>query len=141
MCLWDRFIKNTHEILSPLAKRTAQAWIERYEFLDTERLIRQTTFSNGVTVVVNGSLNLYRHHSAVFGEVSLPPYGLCAEAGDFAAIVNQYPAGSALFTLMSLDGHLVTEAQQLRVYHGFGPSELTWCGKQYTIQSEINLEV
>lgn len=141
LCLWDRFMKNTHEILSPLARRTAQAWIERYEFLDAERLIRRTTFSNGFTVVVNGNQTHYSHHSAVFGEVILPPYGLCAEAGDFAAIVYLNPAEPALFTLTSLDGLPVPDAHHLRIYHGFGPSELTWHGKQNTIRGEMNLEV
>ena len=42
LCLWDRFMKNTQEVLGPLNKVTSQALIDRYDFLDRQRLVRKT---------------------------------------------------------------------------------------------------
>ena len=141
LCVWDRFIKNTQEILGPLNKRTSQALIERYDFLDSARLIRRTTFDNGVKVVVNGSAGNVRVAASLGGEVLLPPYGMLVEAGDFAAFValawgGQEYASPALFTLTSLDGSPLEQAAQIRVFHGFGSSSLSWQGKTFQVQRE-----
>jgi hypothetical protein len=145
MCLWDRFMKNTQEILGPLSRRTAQAWIERYEFLDEASLVRRTEFSNGVSVHVNGSGKDAMVASQLWREVTLPPFGLLVEAGDFAALVGcaweGHAAGTpALFSLTSLDGQPLSASGKVRVFHGFGPADFTWRGKSYTISKEMVLQ-
>jgi len=144
MHIWDRFIKNTHEILSPLYARTARALIGRYEFLDTDRLVRRTTFANGVTVLVNGGATDYGSASSL-GDVVLPPYGLLVEAGSFAALVvtawdGERYDGPVLFTLTSLDGMPVVQSRKVRVFHGFGDARLLWGGAVAEVQREAVLE-
>jgi hypothetical protein len=140
-CVWDRFIKNTQEILGPLNKRTSLALIERYDFLDADRRVRRTTFDNGVTVVVNGSSANYKIPSPLGGDILLPPFGLLVEAGDFAAFValawggQQYDS-PVLFTLTSSDGTALQEARQIKVFHGFGSPDLRWQEKSYRVERE-----
>jgi hypothetical protein len=138
---WDRFMKNTHEILSPLNKRTSQALIERYDFLDSARRVRRTIFGNGITVTVNGSGADWPLESGLGGQVTLPPFGLLVEAGDFAAAVvtawgGQRYAGPVLFTFTSLDGLPLAESRQVRVFHGFGESQVMWQGQLLDVQRE-----
>lgn len=140
-CLWDRFIKNTQEILGPINKRTSMALIDQYEFLDSARTIRRTVFNNGITVVVNGSSENFSLHSNVGGEVILPPYGLIAEAEDFTAFVALAWGGLSydsptLFTLTSLDGKPLSDSTRVRVYHGFGSTVLNWNQTQCVVRRE-----
>ncbi len=140
-CLWDRFMKNTHEVLGPLNRLTSQVLIERYDFLDPQRLICKTTYSNGVTAVVNGSPSDYVASSNVGGKVILPPYGFLVEAGTFSAIHacswgNQAYNKPVLFTLTSLDGKSLVESEKVRVFHGFGESQLAWRGKIFDVRRE-----
>lgn len=131
MCLWDRFMKNTHEVLSPLNKRTSQTLIKWYDFLDEARLIRKTLFGNGVTAVVNGSTEDYVVQSQRWGEVALPPYGFLIDAEDFVAFhahtwnghIYTYPV---LFTLTSLNDKPLESSRRVRAFHGFGESALAW---------------
>jgi hypothetical protein len=144
-CLWDRFMKNTQEILGPLNLRTSQALIDRYDFLDTDRLVRRTTFSNGVKTVVNGSAERVTVASRYDGELILPPYGLLVEADDFLAFVAEQWNGRkyaqpVLFTLTALDGQPLERTHRLRVYHGFGESALNWNGQTFDIRRERIVE-
>jgi hypothetical protein len=149
LCTWDRFMKNTHEVLGPLYARTAQALIERYEFLDDDqpasgRLVRRTTFDNGVTTVVNGSEQDVEIISQSGSMVHLPPYGFLIEAGTFAAFHARSWGGHSydapvLFTLTSLDGKPLEDSNQIRIYHGFGESELTWQGRSIDVRREAVL--
>lgn len=141
LCVWDRFIKNTHEILSPLYRRTARALIERYDFLDDDRRVRHTVFDNGAATVVNGSDRDWEVHSDVWGEVLLPPYGFWAEAPDFIAFHAKSFQGhtydkAVLFTLTSQDGRPLASSAQVRVFHGFGDATLTWRGRPVSVRRE-----
>jgi hypothetical protein len=148
-CTWDRFMKNTHEILGPLNARTAQALIERYEFLDDDqpvsgRRVRKTTFSNGVTTIVNGSDRDVEIASQVGGAVCLPPYGFLVEAGTFIAFHARSWSGHVygapvLFTLTSLEDKPVDQSARVRVYHGFGESALAWRGHTVDVRRETIL--
>ncbi len=144
-CLWDRFMKNTQEVLGPLNKLTSQALIDRYEFLNSERTIRKTTFTNGVTATVNGSDQDYMVTSAGGVRAVLPPYGFLIEAGTFVAFVARgwddlsYES-PALFTLTSLDGKTLDKTSRFRVFHGFGDSGLLWKGTKHTIVREAIIE-
>jgi hypothetical protein len=141
MCLWDRFIKNTHQVLSPLNRLTAETLIDRYEFVDDQRLVRRTTFGNGVTAIVNGSSAVYETRSALGGAVRLPPYGFLVEAETFVAFhalswgETPYDV-PVLFTLTSKDGRPLAESAQVRVFHGFGDARLRWRGDTVEVQRE-----
>jgi len=144
MCLWDRFIKNTHQVLSPLNRLTSQSLIERYDFLDDRRLVRKTTFDNGTTATVNGSSTAYETASVLGGTVRLPPYGFLVEAETFVAFHalswnGQTYTQPVLFTLTSLDGKPLDQSEQMQVYHGFGASELNWRNRTVNVQREAIL--
>jgi hypothetical protein len=146
LCLWDRFIKNTHEVLSPLNRLTAETLIERYEFLDEQRLVRKTTFGNGVTAIVNGSVEVYEATSALGGVVRLPPYGFLVEADTFVAFHALSWGGVAydapvLFTLSCLDGQPLAKSGKVRVFHGFGDARLNWRGDVVEVKREQVIEM
>jgi hypothetical protein len=134
-------MKNTQEVLGPLGKLTAQALIERYDFLDRQRLIRKTTFSSGVTAIVNASPSDYMANSALGGRVVLPPYGFLIEAGSFAAFHATSWGGltytsPTLFTLTSQDGQPLDVSASVRVFHAFGDPHLTWRGQTIEVERD-----
>jgi hypothetical protein len=140
-CLWDRFMKNTHEVLGPLNRLTSLELVERYEFLDPAGCVRRTVFSHGATALVNGSEANWEVQSALGGRVLLPPYGFLIEAGPFAAFHalawggREY-AAPVLFTLTALDGGALLEADRVRVFHGFGDAGLTLRDRSFDIRRE-----
>jgi len=125
---YDRFVKNTHEILSPLNELTAQLPMTQYQFLTPDRQVRRSVFGEGrsaVEVVVNGGTSVYRHRTQSVGEVLLPPKGFVVESPTFAAFHALSWNGLAyeaapLFTLRSLDGRPLDRSRRVRVFHGFG---------------------
>ena len=128
----DRFLKNTHEILSPLNELTAQVPMTRHEFLTPDRTVRRTVFGqgrNGVEVVVNGSDRDFTVHSNLGGEVVLPPFGFFAEGPTFVAFHARSWNGVSydapvLFTLRSQDGKPLSRSANVRVFHGFGDERI-----------------
>lgn len=141
LCLYDRYMKNTHEVLSPLHKLTAQTLVADYAFLDAEHKVRRTTYDNGVTTVVNAGDAPYTVASALGGEVVLPPYGLLVEAETFCAFHALSWAGHkytapVLFTLTSLDGQPLARSQAVRVFHGFGDEVVCVRGQEVGVKRE-----
>jgi hypothetical protein len=141
-CLWDRFMKNTQEILGPLYKLTAQAWIEEYRFLDAGRLVRCSTFSNGVKVWVNGSTQDFNLDHPMWNKVILPPYGMLVDAPGFVALVAKSWNGHTysapvLFTLTAQDQLPLHQSKRLRVFHGFGEDTFPWKNSTYRIRREM----
>jgi hypothetical protein len=47
----------------------------------------------------------------------------------------------ALFTARSLDGRPLWEAEQARIYHGFGEPRLRLCGKEWPVEREAVVRV
>jgi hypothetical protein len=128
----DRFVKNTHEILSPLNELTSQVTMTRHQFLTPDRAVRRTVFGAGrdlVEVVVNAGATDFHCQTKSFGEVLLPPNGFVVESPTFAAFHAlswnglRYSA-APLFTLRSLDGKPLERSKRVRVFHGFGDPRL-----------------
>ena len=124
----DRFIKNTYEVLSPLNELTARQRLMQHQFLTPDRKVERTVFGTGtneVRVVVNASATNYVCASTTGQPVLLPPFGFLAESREFVAFCAlswggvKY-AAPALFTLRSLDGKGLAQAQRVRIFHGFG---------------------
>jgi hypothetical protein len=140
----DRFVKNTHEILSPLNELTARVPMTRHQFLTPDRRVRRSVFGDGKTaveVIVNGSSAPYRHHSRLGGVVTLPPSGFLVESPTFVAFHAANWNGLSydsppLFTLRSLDGKPLTRSRQVRVFHAFGDARLRWGDTVEEIRAE-----
>ncbi len=128
----DRFVKNTHEILSPLNELTARMLMTQYQFLTPDRKVRRSVFGTGaaaVAVTVNGGDRDYRLTAKLGGEVVLPPFGFVVEGPTFVAFHARTWNGltydaPVLFTLRSLDGQPLSRSRRLRVFHAFGDARL-----------------
>ncbi|MBL9178315.1 MAG: hypothetical protein JNM65_09640 [Verrucomicrobiaceae bacterium] len=141
MHAYDRFVKNTAELLSPLHELTATLPMTRHEFLTPDRKVQRTVFGDGadaVEVIVNTGAADYRHTSRLGGAVLLPPFGLVVEGPAFAAFHAKSWAGVSydnppLFTLRSLDAKPLATSQRVRVFHAFGDARLNWKKETRTI--------
>ena len=129
---FDRFVKNTAEILSPLNELTAQLPMTQCEFLSPDRKVQRTVFGQGrqaVAVVVNAGGQAFTCQSRLGGEVVLPKYGFLVEASDFVAFHASKWSGlqykdPPLITLRSLDGRPLVQSNKIRIFHGFGDSRV-----------------
>jgi hypothetical protein len=144
---YDRFVKNTHEILSPLHELTAQMTVTSHQFLDASRRVQRTVFGEGaerIEAVVNGSREDLRVNLPMGGEVLLPPNGFAIESPRFVAFCalrwngENYPGG-ALFTLRSLDEKPIVEGK-VRVFHGFGDARIKIGSRVHAVEKEAVVE-
>jgi hypothetical protein len=150
LCMIDRFIKNTYEVLSPLHEITAETIVTKHEYLTHDFRVEHIVFGEDVNVVVNkasgefGRIFGYKdyvYNSKIAGEVILPPYGFVIESPTFIAfhalswngIKYEKPV---LFTIRSLDGKPISESRKIRVFHGFGESKIKIRGQIYDVPKE-----
>jgi hypothetical protein len=144
---FDRFVKNTYEILSPLHELTAQMQLNQHQFLTPDRKVQRSVFGKGaarVEVIVNGSRENFQHQSKTGGTVLLPPYGFLIESPTFVAFHaltwNGLTYSAApLFTLRSLDGKPLAQSANIRVFHGFGDARLKLGPLTHTVEKEAVL--
>jgi hypothetical protein len=138
LCVTDRFIKNTHEVLSPLAELTAHARLVKFAFLTADRAVRQATYRDeagqAVTVTVNFGQASYTASSKLGQSVSLPTWGFLVEAPTFVAFHATSWAGrsyqeTVLFTIRLAD-------HQALIFHGFGDAHLMWQGQALEVPRE-----
>ncbi len=150
MCAVDRFIKNTHEILSPLHEITAETTVTRHEFLTPDFKVEHAVFGGNVDVVVNkvsgfvwyvSRYTEYIHTSKMGGQVLLPPFGFVIESPTFVAFHALSWDGveynePVLFTIRSLDGKPIDKSKRIRVFHGFGDQRLKLRGRIHMVSRE-----
>jgi len=145
----DRFMKNTHEVLSPLNELTGKMPMMRHEFLTPDRKAQHSVFSDGkqtVEVVVNMGDAPLKWQSRLGGAIELPAYGFLVESPDFVAFRARNWNGHSysvapLFTLRSLDGKPLAQSRRIKVFHGFGDAELQIRGATKTVAKESVLEL
>jgi hypothetical protein len=142
---FDRFLKNTYEILSPLNEITSRVTMTQHEFLTADRKARRSVFGEGagaVEVTVNMGAAPLGVKSKVGGEVVLGPSGFLVEGPTFLAFSAlkfgglEY-AAAPLFTVRSLDGKPVAESAAVRIYHGFGDPRIRIAGAERTVEKEF----
>jgi len=143
LCPMDRFVKNTHEILGPLAAITAHARLTKLEFLTTDRAVRRATFGGSggrpaAVVTVNFGANEFVAESTLGGKVKLPTWGFLIESPQFVAFHATSWAGRdysapVLFTARMDEKHT-------RIFHGFGDARLTWRGRELEVGREMEIE-
>lgn len=140
----DVFLKNTHEVLGPLHRETAHAVLTKLEFLTEDRSVRMATYGYGseaTKVTVNFGTKEAKVTSTPGADVILPPWGFTVEGPRFAAFHatrwngQDYDKG-ALFTLRATDNTSLNRARRVRVFHAFGPADIRWKNKSYTVQRE-----
>ncbi len=85
---FDRFVKNTHEVLSPLNEITGRMPLTAHRFLSPDRKTQQSVFGAGadaVVVTVHAGPGSWRVKSSLGGEVELPTYGFLVESRGWVA--------------------------------------------------------
>jgi hypothetical protein len=150
MCLIDRFIKNTHEVLSPLHEITACMTVTKHEFSTSHFGVEHVVFGEDMDIVANKASGEYSgtrryrdyvHNSKMGGKVILPPYGFVIESPTFVAFHALTWDGAeynkpVLFTIRSLDGKPINDSNKIRVFHGFGEQKLKLKGQILTVAKE-----
>jgi len=130
MNYFDIFLKNTHEILSPLNEITAKMVITDFKYLSSDYKITKTVFGkNEVIAVVNRSNNDFEYICKDGSTALLPPLGFVIESPEFIAFHAKSWNGvnydkSTLFTIRSLDKKPINKSKKVRVFHGFGDSKI-----------------
>ena len=145
----DRFMKNTHEILSPLNEITGKMPMTRHEFLTADRKAQRSVFQDGkqtVEVVVNMGDAPLPWKSKLGGAIELPPYGFLVESPGFVAFRARSWAGRRyenppLFTLRSLDGKPLAQSRRIKVFHAMGDADLEMRGGVRPVLKEAVIEL
>lgn len=144
LCPTDVFLKNTHEVLGPLAAETAHERLTRLEFLSADGAVRRATYGQGdraTQVTVNFGASDAPVQSSRGGDALLPAWGFAIDGPKFSAFYakrwggRDYPEG-ALFTLQAVEGPTLERAAKVRVFHGFGDPRLTWQGSKHEVPRE-----
>jgi hypothetical protein len=139
LCAQDRSIKNTYEVLSYLNRLTAETPMTDHEFVTADHRVERSAFGN-VQITVNYGPEPYEHDGTV-----LPAFGLLVQSPTFVAFHASRYAGidykpSALFTMRSLDGKPLDESKQVRIFHGFGPTQVRVGDKVVSVEREAVVE-
>jgi hypothetical protein len=146
LCTADIFMKNTHEVLSPLHEITARMNITEFEFLTPDYKVRRSVFGNSeVFVTVNTGGKDYEYKCSDGTKALLPPFGFVVESPQYIAFHALSFNGvkydrSALFTVRSLDKSPISQSTKIRVFHGFGDSRIRIWNKIWTISKEEIIE-
>ncbi|MGC8638803.1 MAG: hypothetical protein ACP5XB_02860 [Isosphaeraceae bacterium] len=144
----DVFLKNTQEVLGPLNLATAHSRLTHFDFLNANRKVRRATYGEGATatiVVVNDGAGEVVVESRLGGSVKLPPWGFVVDGPMFAAFYakcwngRDYPQG-ALFTLRAQDGHDLSKARRVRIFHAFGDPRIDWRGSTHEVSRQAVVE-
>ncbi len=140
----DVFVKNTHEVLGPLHELTAYNRLIAFEYLTGDRSVRRATYGEGsqaVKVTVNFGQAPAEVNSETGGRAVLPPWGFLVEAPRFVAFHarswnGQDYGDGALFTLRPTDNKDLKDSASIRVFHAFGPTTLSWRGRNCEVTRE-----
>ncbi|MGA2497980.1 MAG: DUF5696 domain-containing protein [Tepidisphaeraceae bacterium] len=143
LCATDRFLKNTHEILSPLNALTSKLPMTSHRFLKPDGSVQESIFGDSaVRVTVNYGPDTYTVPSPRCDTVKLPQFGFLVESPTFIAFCADSLGGKtydapAMFTLASRDGLPVEQSAKVRIFHAFGDPEVRLGGKTWTVKREL----
>lgn len=145
---FDRFVKNTAEILSPLNECTSQLPLTTHGFLTPDRKVIHTVFGAAgkrTDVIVNMGSGEFACPDSMPGKAVLPPMGFAVVGPKFTAFLAKQWNGvdykePVLFTIRSLDGQSIDHSSRIRVYHGFGDATIRVRGQDFTVRKQATLE-
>lgn len=145
----DAFVKNTHEILSPLHRVTAHDRLTHLEYLTSDRTVQKAVYGSGdsaSTVIVNLGPDDASVSSKYGGHVILPQWGFVVDSPQFAAFYAKRYNGTdygtgAVFTMSPQEGNSLRQSKQIKVFHAFGPDTISWNQRHYKIKTEQIVEI
>lgn len=132
------FLKNTHEILAHVARQRFRDPLFLHNLLTPSGSARESYFGADLRVVVNFGPGNYEDSEEGF---LLPPNGFFVRHPFFRAFhalrmndaVYETPA---CIVMHSLEGKMILRAEQVRLYHAFGPNHVQFGGRSFTIDRE-----
>jgi len=139
----ERFVKNTYEVLTHVARIRARAPLLFHRFLTEDRAVEETYFGPDLRIIVNYGEKPYTDKELDF---TLPRYGFWVQHPFFHAF-SATRAHSvdyerpALFTVRSLEGKMYLRAESVRIYHGYGPSRVQLGGRDFDVPRESVVKI
>jgi hypothetical protein len=134
--LYDRFIKNTYEVLSHVNRVTAMLPMTGHRFLTADRMVESTRFGSDVEITVNYGAADYATGNAVlpkYGFLVQSPSMLAFHARKFGRVEYSDPP---LIVLRSLDGQPLATSKRIHAYRGFGGRQVDFLGRIVEIEGD-----
>ena len=148
--LTDRFIKNSYELCSWIARIAADTPMSDHQFLSPD--VELTRFGDlsiwinqGKTDIVLKASDYPAIRTASGSDVVLPPNGVLAISPSFLALHAAAFGGTnydqpVFFTLRALDDKALAQSKKIRVFHGFGNDQLKAYGRNISVKREAVIE-
>lgn len=139
----ERFVKNTFEVLSQVARIRFRSPLLFHRYLTPDRAVEETYFGPDLRVVVNYGEREFLDEESDF---KLPRFGFWVQHPFFHAFHAtrahgvDYPGG-ALFTVRSLEGKMYLRAESVRIWHGFGPAAIRLGGRDFEVARESVVKI
>ncbi|HVR76722.1 MAG TPA: hypothetical protein VMT52_20495 [Planctomycetota bacterium] len=136
------FLKNTYEVLSFVARQKFRDPLVRHRKLTRDGSVRESNFGVDMRVLVNFGPGSYEDEEE---GVVLPPFGFLVKHPYLFAFhalrVNDVEYDRpAFFVLRSLEGKMILRAEEVKVFHGFGPSRVRY-GRDLDVEREAVLKI
>lgn len=150
LTLTDRFIKNSYELCSWIARIAADSPMSDHQFITPD--VELTRFGELSIWVNQGKDDIVLKASdnpairaASGSDVVLPPKGVLALSPSFIALHAAAFGGRnydqpVFFTLRALDDKPLAQSAQIRVFHGFGDHQLRAFGRNVSVKREAIIE-
>lgn len=144
----ERFIKNTFEVASHLARLRFRHPALFYRKLNPEGTVVEIFYGYDLRIVINRGEEIYKEKvgNEENPKFILPKYGFWIQHPFFVAFhalraFRHDFKEPALFTVRSLEGKLWLRAEKVRIWHGFGPDELMLGGKKFVVPGVLETKI
>jgi len=132
------FLKNTYEVLVHVARQRFRDPLFLHRKLNAAGTARESYFGADLRVVVNFGPGDYEDEEEGF---LLPPNGFFVRYPFFRAfhalrmqdVVYERPS---CIVMHSLEGKMILRAEEVRLYHAFGPNHFQFGGRTFSIDRE-----
>jgi hypothetical protein len=139
----DIFLKNTYEVLSHTARHRLREELWYHQALTPDGTVRECFFGPDLRIVVNFGTQNYEDKEDAFvippaGFVVRHPFVYAFHALRVNDVEYERPA---FFVVRSLEGKMYLRAEQVNIYHGFGPDHIQLGGKTFRVEREAIVKI
>ena len=139
----DIFLKNTFEVLSHVARLRVRQTLLYHQMLTPDGRVRESYFGPDLRIVVNFGPGNYEDKEDAF---VIPPQGFVVRHPFLYAfhalrandVAYERPA---FFVVRSLEGKMYLRAEQVKIFHGFGPEDIQLGGKTFHVEREAVVKI
>jgi hypothetical protein len=135
----DVYIKNTYEVASWLARLAGRERFASQRFVTADGMVQEAQFGFDLRVLVNFGAT---EHEDEESDTVLPQYGFLVRHPYLLAF-HAVKAGGlaydkpAFYVVRSLEGKMYLRAERVRIYRGFGPSQVRIGGRTFEVDREL----